>query len=74
MVMLNLLHNEEVGLESDHAFRGYYAGRMEKPHPELGAMVMLVVKDPGKTGLTLYANKPFPLADVRLVHPAGGRK
>lgn len=72
MELKDLLHNQEVGLHSDPAFRGYFAGSCGA-NGEGQAEVMLVVKAPGQTGYRLHANKRFRLADVRAL-PIGGAK
>ena len=63
MPQSDFLHNEEVTLASDPAFRGYFAGST-MPDAD-GPRVILVVKVPSKSGYRLHANKPFLLADVR---------
>ncbi len=73
MQVNTLLHNEEISLESDPAFRAYYAGRMAADDPVLGPMVMLVVTKPGATGCKFLENLPFPLADIAKL-PIGARR
>lgn len=50
MELKDVRHNQTVTLATDAEFRGYVFGRCMNDDPVLGPVIMLFVKEPGKTG------------------------
>jgi hypothetical protein len=65
MELKNLGHNQTVQLASDHEFRGYVFGRSTPDDPVLGVVILVNVKEAGKTGR--HGVTLVPLSDLEPV-------